>query len=98
MCFGAGSSNATINASNPAAAKDLSKSTTAWTDPKLTAPPGSTNDPLVAPDLTDKAIQEARKRQLLMPGQGRRSTFLTGPMGVEGAAPTVRRKTALTGY
>lgn len=51
----------------------------------------------VAPDLTDKAVQDARKRQMLRIGGGRKSTFLTGPAGLEGASP-MGRKTALGGY
>lgn len=44
---------------------------------------------LIPPDLTDKAVQEARARQArqLTLGQGRRSTFLTGPQGVTAQKP-----------
>ena len=44
---------------------------------------------ILAPDLTVKAVQEARKRQArqLTLGQGRRSTFLSGPAGDTSAKP-----------
>jgi hypothetical protein len=44
---------------------------------------------LIPPDLTDKAVQEARARaaRQLTLGQGRRSTFLTGPGGVTAPKP-----------
>lgn len=38
--------------------------------------------PVVAPDLTDKLVSDARKAQMLrlLSGRGRASTFLTGPL------------------
>ena len=54
--------------------------------------------PAAAPDLTDETLTAARKAeaQRLKLGQGRASTFLTGPSGVT-AAPTLRKKTLLGG-
>lgn len=51
--------------------------------------------PQPAPDLTDEAIRAASLRGLGAIGQGRKSTFLTGPAGT--AAPTTQRKTLLGG-
>lgn len=49
------------------------------------APPKAPD--LSAPDLTDDAIRRERSSELLRvkTGQGRRSTFLTGPMGSTGS-------------
>ena len=50
------------------------------------------------PDMTDEAVLEARRRQaqLLMAGNGRKSTFLTGPLGDISSKP-LGRKTLLGG-
>jgi hypothetical protein len=50
----------------------------------LYAPP----PPKPAPDLADEGLANTRKAQLLrlLSGRGRRSTFLTGPLGSTGAA------------
>jgi len=43
------------------------------------------------PSLTDEAIQRARMAEIARARSGgRRSTFLTGPMGAPGAPPTSR--------
>lgn len=48
-------------------------------------------------DLTDASLQASRKAEQLrlMTGQGRKSTFLTGPGGL--ATPNLRRKSLLGG-
>lgn len=56
--------------------------------PDLQPLPPEKKPDLTAPDLTDDAIREARSSELLRlkSGQGRRSTFLTGPMGSTGSS------------
>lgn len=53
-----------------------------------------------APDLTDAAVRQARTTELarLMSGRGRKSTFLTGPMGEVGGPLPALGKTKLGGY
>jgi hypothetical protein len=53
--------------------------------PDLGAPPAS-------PSLTDEAVRRAREAELARTrAGGRRSTFLTGPLGAPGSAPTQRK-------
>lgn len=59
---------------------------------------GDPSAPPSAPDLTDKLLGDSRKSQMLrtLSGRGRKSTFLTGPMGDTTIKPV--RKTLLGGY
>ena len=61
---------------------------------------------LAAPDLTDERLRQSRAAQMLklLSGRGRKSTFLTGPLGdtmkpaPAGNKPTLARNTLLGGY
>jgi hypothetical protein len=58
--------------------------------PKTPGLPGQAPAP---PDLTDQAIQDAKRRELLNPTLtgGRRSAFLSGPLGDQSKIPTLTK-------
>ena len=85
MCFSPGKSTASVNAPKGSAAEKEFKKLNPLDDTPMT-------------ELTDEALRKRRSAEMLrlISGQGRKSTFLTGPTGLS-TLPTLGKSTLLGG-